>query len=322
MIFNNIIDQRHNILELRILLVRLIEVLKHFYKFIYVTHEFYVSVDLLEQLFIQSQLAGEAEIEDAIDHIRDAVRHTARPREKLDDDHFPLDVAAASLEAVDRHRQGGVREEPAIPVAGAIHPRRREIGRQAPAGEDMIDRQAFVVGELALLASLDRLVEALLVAEIRKLAGRDIHGGHRDLTVTIQLVEVDHFLERLPQGRGVAHALGPERREALLDELWDDLPKHWLEEGRQRRKHHSLHRQVLLKDRWDELPGWDELPVHRHRRHMREGGVGHRFEQRESCPPGLAQRLDAGPGQDGGIDGTDRDPGNDLRCEVLPPGLI
>src|SRR5512135_1311510 len=266
MIFNNIIYQRHNILELRILLVRRIEVLKHFYKYIYVTSEFYVSVDLLEQLFIQSQLAGEAEIEDAIDHIRDAVRHTARPREKLDDDHFPLDVAAASLEAVDRHRQGGVREEPAIPVAGAIHPRRREIGRQAPAGEDMIDRQAFVVGELALLASLDRLVEALLVAEIRELAGRDIHGGHRDLTVTIQAVEVDHFLERLPQGRGVAkavgehrrkgagieifraqsvHALVPERREALLDKLWDDLPKDWLEEGRQRREHHSLQRQVL-----------------------------------------------------------------------------
>ena len=99
---------------------------------------------------------------------------------------------------------------------------------------------------------------------------------------------------------------------------WDDLPEHWLEEGRQRPEHRSLRRQVLLKYRWDELPEWDELPVHRHRRHMRVGRVGHRFEQRESSPPGIAQRLDAGPGQDGGIDSTDRDPCNDLRCEILP----
>ena len=75
------------------------------------------------------------------------------------------------------------------------------------------------------------------------------------------------------------NALVPERREALLDELGDDLPEHWLEEGRQRREHRSLYHQVLLKDRWDELPGWDELPVHRHRRHIRVGRVGHPFEQ-------------------------------------------
>src|SRR6516162_840209 len=88
--------------------------------------------------------------------------------------------AAAAREVVEHILQGGVGDEPAIPIVLAVDLHRRKAWRQGGAGHHML-----------------RTDGGLIVVEKRKAAAAHVHGAYAETyCLGIDAVEIDQTLER------------------------------------------------------------------------------------------------------------------------------